>query len=115
MGWGRALFLGDIGNQLDIQDRAAEIGALRRELTRKADTDERQSEAIEQLLKENVELKLYLGALIRLLTRKNVLTRAELERLVQLIDPAEGLADASDVEIDLRDTPAGRGQETPDT
>ena len=33
MGWGRTLFLGDIGNRLDIEDTERDIGSLKREHT----------------------------------------------------------------------------------
>ena len=33
MGWGRTLFLGDIGNRLDIEDTERDIHGLRRQLT----------------------------------------------------------------------------------
>ncbi len=86
MGWARTLLLGDVGNRLDIEDAEVEIERVKRELGQKQDTDRTQSQQIEQLLKENVQLKLGLAALAKALVGKGVLSAEDLGRWVDLID-----------------------------
>lgn len=86
MGWGRTLFLGDIGNRLDIEDTERDIASLRSRLGNQAGKDRAQDVRIVQLELENRELELYLAALVRLLVRKGAVTQGEVEALVQGID-----------------------------
>lgn len=90
MGWGRTLLLGDIGNRLDIADTEEDIARMRESLTRKELRDLDQDQRLELLTKENEQLKLYLASLLRLLTKKRVLTSEELETFVALIDDEKG-------------------------
>ena len=93
MGWGRTLLLGDIGNRLDIADSERNIQDLRREL---ADLDRKEmsrDEMIQKLGKENAESKLYLAALMRLLLKKGVITREELQAVVEAVDAEDGRVD----------------------
>jgi len=89
MGWGRALFLGEIGNQLDIQDTGQSISRLRRKLVSNDSKDRNQDKRLAQLEKENDELKLYLASLAQLLVRKGTLQASEIEDLVTHIDSAD--------------------------
>ncbi len=93
MGWGRTLFLGDIGNRLDIGDCENEIARLRRNLGSQSTIDRSQDQQMQALRADNDELKLYLAALIRLLTSKNVFSTGEITRLVEAIDAEDGSID----------------------
>ena len=86
MGWGRTLFLGDIGNRLDIADTENDLKRLRRRVARKEQTDEAQEARLNELELENEQLKLYLASLARLLVSKGVLSDAELNAFVNIID-----------------------------
>jgi hypothetical protein len=86
MGWARTLFLGDIGNRLDIADTEAEIQNLRSLLDHSEDIDRAQSARIVALEQDNAELKLYLASLARLLVSRGVLTEEDLRRFVNVID-----------------------------
>ena len=93
MGWGRTLLLGDIGNRLDIADTEREIADLKREVAGAFDKDMSQDEMIRRLIAENVELKLYVVSLIRLLTRKGSISKEELQAVVAAVDAEDGRAD----------------------
>lgn len=82
MGWGRFLLLGNLGQQLDLQDREAEVNALRRAVVGQRRTDLGQDEKIDALDRENCELKAYVYGLARVLSRKGILTEEDLKRLV---------------------------------
>ena len=93
MGWGRTLLLGDIGNRLDIADTEEEIHRIKREIGGGYRKDQSQDRKIEELQKENMELKLYLSSLIRILANKNTITHEELNVMVGLIDAEDGHVD----------------------
>ncbi len=86
MGWGRTLFLGDIGNRLDIADTERDVEGLRRRLQSKERSDQAQDKRLAELERENDQLKLYLASLIRLLVSKGTLSPDELAALVDGID-----------------------------
>jgi hypothetical protein len=86
MGWGRTLLLGDIGNRLDIEDTENDIADLRHRLAGSARVDEDQDLRIAALEEENDQLKLYLASLIRLLQSKGVVSREEINAVVQGVD-----------------------------
>ncbi|MBN2684782.1 MAG: hypothetical protein JXR40_05845 [Pontiellaceae bacterium] len=48
---------------------------------------------IDQLIRENAELKLYLSSIIRLLISKGNITESELLAMVDEIDKSDGCAD----------------------
>ncbi len=93
MGWGRYLLLGDLGQQLDLSDQKAEVERLRDELQRSRLTSVGAEDKIVQLQAENDELRLYLAALVRLLTTKGVVTRDEIKQVVDVIDAQDGARD----------------------
>ena len=93
MGWGRTLLLGDIGNRMDIADTEDEIRRIKRELGGGYNKDLSQDTKIKALEAENMELKLYLSSVIRILVNKNVLTHEELNTMVGLIDAEDGNVD----------------------
>lgn len=82
MGWGRFLLLGDLGQQLDLQDRQREVDVLRSAIAGQRLTDRGQDQRIDDLDKEICELKAYMYGLARALSRKGILTQDDLKRLV---------------------------------
>lgn len=95
MGWGRTLFLGDIGNRLDIEDTERDIDGLRRQLTSARSKDLSRDQRLTRLESENAELKLYLAALLRLLRQKGTVTDDELRSMVHAIDAEDGQIDGT--------------------
>ena len=93
MGWGRMLLLGNLGQQLDIHDTQAALHSLAEQLQAGHRFDQDTAQALNELSRENAELKLYLAAVVRLLVTKQVITRAELTGIVEAIDRADGRAD----------------------
>jgi multidrug resistance efflux pump len=91
MGWGRYFFLGDLGQQLDLADQRDEIASLREELRRNRAASS--GADVAQLQAENDELRLYLAAIVRLLTSKGIVSRDELRRVVDAIDAQDGRRD----------------------
>jgi hypothetical protein len=92
MGWGRYLLLGDLGQQLDLSDQKDQIESLRTELQRARATSGARAD-LGQLRAENDELRLYLAALIRLLTSKGLVSPDELKRIVETVDTDDGRRD----------------------
>ena len=86
MGWGRMLLLGNVGQQLDISDLNNEIAGMQNEFTANEQMDREQGRSIEQLRRENQELKLYLATLLKLLVSKGVLKPEEVETTVRAIE-----------------------------
>jgi hypothetical protein len=86
------LLLGNIGQQLDIQDQRDEIRRLRGIVS-----SGRQrgggSEKTERLERELDETRLYVAVLVRLLVSKGVATQKEIRALVEAIDAEDGAAD----------------------
>ena len=93
MGWGRTLLLGDIGNRMDIEDTERDIKNLRERLTRSTKRDISKDKKIDILLNESAELKLYIAALVRLLTSKGTISSEELRKIVEAIDVEDGISD----------------------
>ena len=93
MGWGRTLFLGDIGNRLDIEDTERDIGSLKREIRGAFHKDMSQDKKIDTLISENAELKLYLASVIRLLVTKDMISPEELAAVVEKVDAEDGSVD----------------------
>jgi hypothetical protein len=93
MGWGRMLLLGNIGQQLDIQDTERTLAQLADQLRESGQFDREVVQRIDQLAAENAELKLYLAAIVRLLVAKNTVTASELKAIVDAIDRSDGSAD----------------------
>lgn len=91
MGWGRMFFLGNVGQQLEIEEMRGELDRLRRRpgVEPRSDVDAQ----IEDLRRENDELRLYLAAVVRHLLEKRLLVRTELEALVSAIDAEDGTTD----------------------
>ena len=86
MGWGRFLLLGDLGQQLDIGDREREMTELRERIRDQRGRDEGQDTLIQLLRAENEELKLYVGAIVRLLRSKRVISDEEVKQIVDEVE-----------------------------
>jgi nitrogen fixation/metabolism regulation signal transduction histidine kinase len=93
MGWARTLFLGDVGNRLDIQDCEEDIRILKASLMEMHTDSQSQDEELLKLRRESDQLKLYLAAVIRLLAARNVLTVEQLRKMVNIIDSEDGAMD----------------------
>ncbi len=93
MGWGRTLLLGDIGNQMNIDDCTKDLEGLREQLRAERGEDIGQNEILQGLRREHDEMKLYLAAIVRVLIAKGVVTREELLRVVDAVDREDGCAD----------------------
>jgi hypothetical protein len=86
MGWGRMLFLGNVGQQLDIGDLENSIGEMQSAFLENQQIDLKQARSIADLQRENQELKLYLATVVRLLVSKGVLKSEEVEATVNAIE-----------------------------
>jgi hypothetical protein len=93
MGWGRMLLLGNLGQQLDINDTQAALSQIDAQLDQVDRNDQDLARRVQLLTTENQELKLYLAAVVRLLVAKNMVTDAELRTIVDAIDRSDGAAD----------------------
>jgi hypothetical protein len=86
MGWGRMLLLGNVGQQMDIDELSGYLNKAVAEMNQNQTLDRQQSAEIARLKAENQELKLYVLGLIRLLSAKKVISEAEVNQLVIAID-----------------------------
>lgn len=93
MGWGRTLLLGDMGNRLDISDCEADIRVLKESLMAIHQEENEVDSELHAVQMENNELKLYIASLMRLLISKNVLTKEEIQGMVDIIDSEDGAMD----------------------
>jgi len=93
MGWGRTFLLGDVGNRLDISDCEEDIRVLKESLMEIHQEEQTIDSELLTLQRENDHLKLYLASITRLLIGKNVLTREEIEKMVEIIDAEDGAMD----------------------
>ena len=92
MGWMRTLFLGDIGNRLDIEDNENRIADLRQSQRRrnaeKRERDDSQDARLAGLERDVETLQVAVGTLSRLLVQKGVATEPEIGRLLDALDDA---------------------------
>ena len=86
MGWGRMLFLGNVGQQLDIGDVENAVTEMQSAFLENQQVDLKQQRSIAELQRENQELKLYLATVVRLLVSKGVLKPEEVEATVNAIE-----------------------------
>lgn len=93
MGWGRTFLLGNVGNRLDIDDCEKDIRVLKESLMELHQEGQAIDSELLALQRENDRLKLYLAAIVRLLVNKNVLSREEIEKMVNIIDAEDGAID----------------------
>jgi len=93
MGWGRMLLLGNLGQQLDIQETQSAVRELEARLQRTGGLDPESGRLLQQLSREHHEMRLYYAALVRLLLAKGIIGHDELASLVYQIDGADGQTD----------------------
>ena len=93
MGWGRTFLLGDIGNRLDINDCEEDIRVLKQSLMEMYQEEHEVDAELRAVQMENNQLKLYLAAVIRLLTNKGVIAREDIQKMVDIIDAEDGAID----------------------
>lgn len=93
MGWGRTFLLGDVGNRLDISDCEADIRVLKESLMEIHQEGQSIDSELLTVQRENDRLKLYLAAITRLLIRKDLLSKEEIEVMVDIIDAEDGAMD----------------------
>jgi len=86
MGWGRMMLLGNVGQQLDIEDVGRAVGELQRFMDQTGNLDRQQERSIDDLRRENHELKLYLATLVKLLVAKGVIRQEEVDAAVQAVE-----------------------------
>ena len=94
MGWGRMLLLGNLGQQLDIEDQRREIQELRRKVRAEsrgatADVELR----LDILERQSDEMRLYMAALVRYLAAKGQIDLGEFGKLIDEVDAEDGSAD----------------------
>ncbi|MHC5101729.1 MAG: hypothetical protein ACYSOG_07845 [Planctomycetota bacterium] len=93
MGWGRTFLLGDVGNRPDISDCEGDIRVLKESLMDLRQEEQNIDSELFALQRENDHLKLYLAAITRLLTGKGLLSKEEIEKMVEIIDAEDGAMD----------------------
>jgi hypothetical protein len=93
MGWGRTFLLGDFGNRVDIEDCEKDIRVLKESLMDLHSEEQNIDSELMAVQRENDHLKLYLAAITRLLIRKNILSREEIEKMVDIVDAEDGAMD----------------------
>ena len=81
MGWTRYLLLGDLGQQLDLDDQEARLSRL---AIRKSSRDREQDERIAELERDVLQLNAGLAALVGLLRDKRIATDGEIARALEL-------------------------------
>jgi hypothetical protein len=89
MGWGRMFLLGNVGQQLDISDLENYLEQAMNAIKENANLDKQQASDIDRLKQENHELKLYLLALVRILTTKGIVSQSEVEWVVSKIEASD--------------------------
>ena len=86
MSWARMLLLGNLGQQLDIDDVEADVARLRARLHSQATTDQSQDQAILTMRREITELKVLVAELARVLSAGGQLPPQTLERMVHALE-----------------------------
>ena len=94
MGWGRMLLLGNLGQQLDIEEQRREIQNLRSRVRSESRAAAGDIEVrLDVLERQSDEMKLYLAALVRYLAAKGHLDLTEFAQLVDEVDAEDGSTD----------------------
>ena len=84
MGWGRMLLLGNLGQQLDIEEQRQEIQELRSRVRSESRGAVQSIEVrLDILERQSDEMKLYLAALVRYLAAKGQIDLKEFGALVE--------------------------------
>jgi len=94
MGWGRMLLLGNLGQQLDIEDQRRELQQLRSRVRSESRQSSQDIELrLDILERQSDEMKLYLAALVRYLAGKGQIDLNEFAKLVDEVDAEDGSTD----------------------
>ena len=94
MGWGRMLLLGNLGQQLDIEDQRRELQQLRSRVRSESRQSSQDIEVrLDILERQSDEMKLYMAALVRYLAAQEQIDLNEFARLVDEVDAEDGTAD----------------------
>jgi hypothetical protein len=88
MGWMRFLFLGDIGQQMDLDVQAEELRRLREQGAIRRRAFERTDHQLDELREEHEQLKFAVAGLVRRLVAKDVLSRDEVSHIIGSVEPA---------------------------
>ena len=80
------LLMGNVGQQFDIESIEHTVGRMQSALAETQVLDRRQERSIDDLRKENHELKLYLATLVRLLVAKGVIKQEEIDSAVNAVE-----------------------------
>ena len=90
MSWGRMLLLGNVGQQIDIEDIEEDVARLRARIHSQQTTDSSQDEALLTLRREVTDLQLVVAELARLLVSGGTLPAEAVERLIRGVDRKPG-------------------------
>ena len=93
MGWGRMFLLGNIGQQMDLDDQQGELDRMKRQLDSSSARLTGSTQELQRLATENDELKLYVATIFRVLVSKKVVSQEELRDLIHAIDREDGQTD----------------------
>ncbi len=86
MGWARMMLLGNIGQQIDIDEIETDVEQLRMRLEAQQRVDRSHEEALQTLRREVTDLQLVVAELARLLVASGTLPREAVEHVVQSVD-----------------------------
>jgi hypothetical protein len=107
MGWGRYLLMGNLGQQLDIEESRDSIQRLQSVAARNGRETMEVSDRIKFLERDLPQIRLVLACLVEHLVAKGLATREELAQLADRIDPMDGKADGEfEGKIDLKEGPS---------
>jgi Mg2+ and Co2+ transporter CorA len=90
MGWARMLLLGNVGQQLDIDDIESDVSQLRARIQTQHTVDREQNDTIASLRRDVTDLQLMVGELARLLVASGTLPREAMEHVVRGVDLGDG-------------------------
>jgi len=86
MRWAQLLLLGNVGQQIDIEDVENDVERLRARIADQQSTNRNQDDAMVTLRREITDLQLVVGELTRLLVAGGVVPAEAVERLVRGVD-----------------------------
>jgi hypothetical protein len=111
MGWGRFLFLGNLGQQMDLSDHEMAIHDMKQELWRDRNAESR---TVERLQDDIDRLRLYLAVVMQIILSKGIVTKDELQKIVDAIDAEDGVMDNKrSIKPQRKCSPRGNQGDTP--
>ena len=90
MSWMRFLFLGDIGQQMDLDVQREQLRQLREQAAVRRRAFEQVDHQLDVLREEHDQLKLAVAGLVRHLVARDVISRDEVAQIIHLTEPAGG-------------------------